>query len=494
MDEDLIKSRDEVTKEIYKTVFDKIDDLTELIKSSEDWKSEMSLLLKLSEEYTHLYHGYKDFPELSKQYPTKFEYYIQLLRDYMWKSIYYREKAINIIKEHRLIEVNGYTFMDVYLKYKYFVEYGYEYKYDDENEDFHLDIHGETFNDNINIVINDLKYANSGLYRTVRYFEREKNYEELFVWYEIRGDIFLMIQLLLLRAGEGLLDNARLALNCYKKSRENLEMFSESHISYGGIYGYPYQVNFFDELLNRNRFKGYNRSGVDKMKFIEKNIIKKRSKDFLEYKKYSNRDFLPSKEKFERKIQNLLDEYPHLRHNRNFNDWKNVIDYIHDLLLYNYDQRLLNTYVDNWKNEGDMQKWMQREIVRHLITTQNVSSFASGREVKKGGGNLDHYYKNIPICDKWKRDNDKHSYSTKIPQFIDDVFEEHKGQFLSYTQNDKLGVVLIVDSRTETRENKSPEIVDNCYKFKVINVNKNSAICFAIFVLQILDIYPSKRK
>lgn len=493
MDEELINTREEVTKEIYKKVFEKIEYLTESIKSSEDWKSELNLLLNLSEEYTQLYYAYRDFPDLSKDYPLKYEFYIQLIKDYMWKSIYYREKALNIIKEHRLIEVNSYIFMDVYLKYKFFIEYGFKFRYDENEKDFHLEIHGEAFKDNINIVINDLKYANSGIYYSIKYFEKEKNHEELFIWYEIRSDIYLIIQLLLMMTGKGLLDNAKLSLNCYKKSRENLQMISEPTTSYDGIYGYPYQVNFFDEILKSNGFRGYSRSGVEKMKFIEKNILMKDSKDYFEYKNYSKRDFLPSKERLDKKIQEQLEEYPYIHLNRNFNDWWVAIQYFHDLLLNNYDQRYLNTYVDKWKYEGDMQKFLQVGINYHL-RKQNEQPCNSGREVKKGGGNSDHYYKNIPICDKWIRDYGKRSYSTKVFEFIDQVYEEYKGQFLSYIQNVKLGIIVIVDSRTETRENKSPEIVDNCYKFKVIKVNKEIAMIFGIFVLQILDISPSKRK
>ena len=41
------------------------------------------------------------------------------------------------------------------------------FKYDENEKDFHLDIYGETFKDNINIVINDLKYANRGIYYTI---------------------------------------------------------------------------------------------------------------------------------------------------------------------------------------------------------------------------------------------------------------------------------------------------------------------------------------
>ena len=384
--------------------------------------------------------------------------------------------------------------MDVDLKYKYFVDLDYNYNYNDEEEGLYFDIYGESSKDKINIVINDLKYANRGVYNRLRYLEKEKNYEELFVWYEIWGDLYLAIQLLLMMAGEGLTDNAKLSLNCYKKSRENLLMFSEQQTFYDGIYGMPYQINFFDNLLKKNGFHGYDRRSVHKMEFIERNILHKGSQDYFEYRDFSKLDFLPSKEKLEKKLRDLLEEYPFLGVNTNFKEWKTAIEYFHGLLLYNYKQRYLNTYVNKWEREGDMQKWLQREIDRHLIISQNEPSFTSGREIKMGGGNCDHYYKNIPICDKWKRDSNASSYPIKISEFISKLYDHNKAQFHSYAQEVKLGIVVVVDSRSVTRENKSPDIADNCYRFSVNKVSEDAAICLVIFVLQISDIPPSERK
>ena len=493
MDENTLKTREEVTKEIYKPAFDNIANLTELLKSVEDWKSEVNLLLELSKEFKNLFYAYKDFPDLSKNYQNLCERYVQLRKGNLWKSIYYREKGLIILKEHGLIEVNYHLFTDVYQKYKYFIEYDHEYKHNKDEKDFYLDTYGETFKDSVNIVINDLKYANRGVYIQIRYFEEKRNYEELYIWYEIRGDIYLMIQLLLMITGEGLLDNAKIALSSYKKSRESLQVFAKPTTFYEGIYGYPYQTNFFDEILKIYGFTGYSRRVVEKMKFIEKKILEKNSTDFLEYKQYSNKQFLPTKDKLEKRIQDLLDKYPSMSINRNYNDWKIVLNYIHDLLVDNENQNYLNTYVNKWEKEADMQKWLQREINMHLREYREPS-YTSGREVKKSGGNCDHYYKNIPICDKWKRDNGEKPYSTNMFEFIDQVYDKHKAQFRSYIQDVKLGVVVLVDSRTVTRENKNPDIVDNSYKFVIDDLSEGDATCLAIFVLKISDTPPSKRK
>jgi hypothetical protein len=206
----------------------------------------------------------------------------------------------------------------------------------------------------------------------------------------------------------------------------------------------PYQTNFFDMLLKQSGFwSGYYGSVQDKKNFAEW-IFNDCPKEFKPYCEKSDRDFLPSKEKIDKKIQDLIEENPSLKFNRNIDDWKAVIEHFHRLLLHNYKERYLNTYVDNWKREDDMQKWMQREIDQHLV--QNKPSFTSGREVTIGGGNCDHYYKNIPICDKWKRDSNASSFPIKIFDFVDKVYENHKAQFFSYVQDVKLGVIVIVDS------------------------------------------------
>ena len=79
-------------------------------------------------------------------------------------------------------------------------------------------------------------------------------------------------------------------------------------------------------------------------------------------------------------------------------------------------------------------------------------------------------------------------------EFIDQVYVKHKAQFMSYIQDVKLGVVVLVDSRTVTRENKNPDIVDNSYKFVIDDLSEGDATCLAILVLKISDTPPSKRK
>ena len=502
----ICKTKDNIIKEIAKPTFDAIASMESELSTELDTDRKGTIYLNLSKEYKTMFYQYKDFLDEGmckicedenkiKCYEKNQiqKHYIQLSKGYLWKSVYYREKLLIMIKELGVIDYysNSNIFMDVDLKYRYFVEYSYTFKPDENEKDFYFDVFGETQNESINTIINDLRSANRAYYYIIKRYEEDKNYEELSIWYEVRGDLYLAIQLLLMQAGEGLSDNAKLAYDCYKKRFENLQMFADPKTAYGGIVGMPYQTNFFDMLLKQSEFWGSYYGSVQDKKNLAEWILNDCPKEFKPYGEKSDRDFLPSKERFDKRIQDLFEENPSLKFNSNIDDWKAVIEYFHSLLLYHYKERYLNTYVDNWKREDDMQKWVQREIDQHLV--QNKPPFTSGREATMGGGNCDHYYKNIPICDKWKRDSNASSYPIKIFDFVDKVCEKLKAQFFSYVQDVKLGVIVIIDSRTVTKENKNPDAVDCCYRFKVDKIN-NIDVCYAIFVFQVLDKTPSERK
>jgi len=108
----------------------------------------------------------------------------------LWNSINYREKCLRIIKENNVIEANDGIFMDVGLKYRYFITYDFE---EPKEEEFWFEKFGDTPNDKINIVINDLEYAKRGIYYTIKNYKKKEDYQELFIWCEVMGDLFLII-------------------------------------------------------------------------------------------------------------------------------------------------------------------------------------------------------------------------------------------------------------------------------------------------------------
>ena len=267
-----------------------------------------------------------------------------------------------------------------------------------------------------------------------------------------------------------------------------MKVFAKPTISYGGFYGLPYQINFFDPLLKSFGFKGYSQSSIDKMEFIEKELLKKESgMDYMEYSQ-----FLDNISILNNRISKLIKKYPILRSKKgDFEDWKTFLLFAHNEILdFNYEQRDLNSIVATWKGEVDMQKWIQRCMNRAFRVNRSEPSFFTGREIKKGGGDCDHYYKRIPICDKWKRDTGKRTYPTKIFDFIDKVYKDHYEQVKSYAGDVKLAVMIVVDSREVTR-NKNPNMVKDCYDFKI---NEQDGVITAIFVIQVSDTPPSKRK
>ena len=287
-----------------------------------------------------------------------------------------------------------------------------------------------------------------------------------------------------------MLDNAKQALVYYKESRENLKVFAKSTTYYAGIIGLAYQTNFFDPLLKSLGFKGYSESSIDKMKFIEKELLKKESG--MDYYDYLDSSFLDNKTILNNRIEKLINNYPVLKYRaKDLEDWKTFLKFVHDhILSYNYEQSDLNTLIDSWKREDDMQKWLQQRMNALLIEKRNEPSFHSVREAKSGGGSCDHNYEKIPICDKWKRDTNAKNYPEKIDDFIDRVYMDHYQQVKSYANDVKLAVMAVVDSREVTR-NRNPDMVKDCYKIKI---NEGDGVFTAIFVIQVSDIPPSKRK
>ena len=485
-------TREKIKNEIYEKDRNEIGIFKEKLVNTSNTEDKANIYWQLSDKYKLLFWGYAEesaiFTNTSKE-----EYYKQLEKDYLWNSIYYREKCLQIIKQNYAIEANDGFFMDVGLKYRYFIRYDYE---EIKEDGFQLEKFGDTSNEKINIIINDLEYAKRGLYYTITYYVKENNYEELFIWCEVMGDLYLIIQLLLIKGGRNdLLDNAKQSLKFYKESRENLKVFAKPTVHYACIHGLPYQTNFFDPLLKSFGFKGYSESSIDKMKFIEKEILKKENSmdniDFT-YMDYSESPFYNNKTILSNRIERLINKYPELKYKEiELEDWKIVLNFIHDhILSFNYEQRDLNNLVDSWKREDDMQKWLQHRLNIFLIEKKNEPSFYSLREVISGGGSCDHIYKRIPICDKWKRESNAKTYPVEIGDFIDRVYKDHYQQVKSYANDVKLAVMAIVDSREVTRRT-NPDLIKDCYKFKI---NEQDGVITAIFVIQVSDIPPSKRK
>ena len=478
-------TREKIKNEIYEGDKKEIDILKNKLINAIEWEERGNIYRQLSEKYKMLFWGYAEEPIIFKDTPKE-EYYKRMIKDYLWNSIYHREKSLRIIKEHGVIEANYVFFMDIGLKFRYFIENRYdEYKEDD----FWFEKSGNTEDEKINIIINDLDYAKRGLYYIIKNYEKKKNHEELFYWYEVMGDLYLIIQLLMNKGGKtDLLDDTKLALENYKKSKSNLKFFEEPTIHYSGIYGLPYQTNFFNPLLKSFGFKGYSQSSIDKMEFIEKRLLKR--ENGFEFMELSKSPFYDDKTLLNNKIELLIEKHPELIYRGlDFEDWKTVVNFIHDKVLsYNFNQRNLNNIVNKWEMEPDMQKWLQLSL-EYLKYNIN-ESFLSGREIKKGGGNCDHYYKNITISDKWKRDTNAKAYPTKINEFIDKVYKDHYGQVKYYANDSKLAVIVVVDSR-EYIKNNPPALVKECYDFKI---NEQDGIIIAIFVIQVSEITPSESK
>ncbi|KKL09782.1 hypothetical protein LCGC14_2562430, partial [marine sediment metagenome] len=302
-------TREEVKNEIYEKDKNKIVILKEKLVNASKTEDKANIYWQLSEKYKLLFWGYAEESVIFKN-TSKEEYYKQLEKDYLWNSIYYREKCLKIIKQNYVIEANDSFFMDVGLKYRYFIRYEYE---EIKEEGFQFEKFGNTSNEKINIIINDLEYAKRGMYYLIKRYKEENDHEELFIWCEVMGDLYLIIQLLLIEGGRSdLLDNARLSMEYYKESRESLKVFAKPTTHYGGIYGLRYQTNFFDPLLKSLGFEGFSQSSIDKMEFIEKELLKKKSG--MDYMEYLESPFFSDKRILNNRIEKLVQKYPELEY------------------------------------------------------------------------------------------------------------------------------------------------------------------------------------
>ena len=170
----ICRTKDNIIKDIAKPTLDTIESMESELLTELDTNRKGTIYLNLSKEYKTMFYQYKDFlnegmckicedeNRIKCNEKNKIQkHYVQLAKKYLWKSVYYREKLLIMIKELCVIDYpsNSNIFMDVDLKYRYFVEYGYTFKSDENEKDFYFDIFGETQNESINTIINDLKYA-----------------------------------------------------------------------------------------------------------------------------------------------------------------------------------------------------------------------------------------------------------------------------------------------------------------------------------------------
>ncbi len=198
-------TREKIKNEIYEQDKKDIGILKEELVNASKPPQKALIYWRLSKKFKLLFWGYAEESAIFKN-TSKEEYYKHLEKDYLWNSIYYREKFLHFTKQNDLIEANDGIFMGVGLKYRYFIRNDYE---EIKEDGFQFDKFGDTNNEKINIIINDMEYGKRGMYYTINQYEKEKNHEELFCWCEVMGDLFLIIQLLLIKGGRNdLLDNA----------------------------------------------------------------------------------------------------------------------------------------------------------------------------------------------------------------------------------------------------------------------------------------------
>jgi len=91
-------TREEVKNEIYEKDRNEIGILKEKLINTSESKEKANIYWQLSEKFKLLFWGYAEESAIFKD-TSKEEYYKQLEKDYLWNSIYYREKFLQIVKQ-----------------------------------------------------------------------------------------------------------------------------------------------------------------------------------------------------------------------------------------------------------------------------------------------------------------------------------------------------------------------------------------------------------
>ena len=141
-------TREKIKNEIYEKDRNEISILKEKLVNTSKSNYKANIYWQLFEKYKLLFWGYAEEAAIFKN-TSKEEYYKQLEKDYLWNSIYYHEKCLQIIKQKHVVEANDGIFSDVGLKYRYFIRYDYE---EIKEDGFQLEKFGNTSNEKINII------------------------------------------------------------------------------------------------------------------------------------------------------------------------------------------------------------------------------------------------------------------------------------------------------------------------------------------------------
>jgi len=467
-----------------------VDKLISSLNQIEDNKLKIERLYKISSEFkilSVLSENKKAMTESIIKFYNQNENDIILKlieeqNNFQWKAIYYLEKSRRMIKDLNIVPRNYKFFDDIYAEYFWFIEKNRGVM--EEKEIF--DQWTPTPSPGLNIIINNLIYTQSGIKLILDYSTDTNNLENLFLYYEVMGDLYFLKFLLTKKIYNKTAGITYLyfATKSYEKSLQNKLLTERREIHREGIIGFDYQ-DILNRLLEEEGFKGAIYDVSSKLSYISHRY------------KYNIRDLsitfegepINYKKPIFKKINN------HLRKIKIFEAedldsheraWKYVLERLGFCLLHSFrDSHFYRKLAENWKKEKEMDLWFAHQF--YQLAIEKKLSYA--QEPLVGGGECEHMINSIPIEDKIVDKSD----CIEMVDFLEERYRLHYPQTRQYALGEsKYAVILITDRRSGVKSgNIRPSAPEKCILFKK---NEEDNIWCALFVFQVFTKSPSKLK
>lgn len=456
---------------------EEINELKTKISSVEDPEKEFNFLQKIAESYYILSEQYKLRRNLTK-----------LLNDYNEMMDAKRQSFISIEKSLFILRKNS---IDVLNNAHWFIRnIGFEYDYlitHSGEVPSEIDLYYSSFSPYPNRVLNILVNNISEYQRIIGIFineaKRKADYDNIFIYSEVMGDLFLFKQLLI----EDLidvnivryLDNAHFSYYYYDKALQNRYKVDEREVAKFGLVdteGHNYQ-NVMYLILEKRGFPFFVRSMLEeKIKFMN-NL----------YPFTINRIYFPPfRSNTHDKLYSLLKDTKIPNYDEHDKIFIKLCEWLCNMLNMAYDnKKYFRQPAQDWNAEEQMHTWMERELKIFEVYTNHKYN----REAESGGGKCEHWIDTIPLDDKLVSD---YEGVENIQDFISSVYEKYGDQVIQYAEGkkSKYSFLIVADVRDEIKNHlirRSP-----CHKCIDIKYDSEYKIWIWFFVFQALYKPPSK--
>jgi hypothetical protein len=391
------------------------------------------------------------------------------------------EKSLSILRKNSIYVLNNANW--------FIRNIGFEYDYlitHNGNIPNEIELYYSSFSPYPNRVLNILFNNISEYQRIIGFYivkaEQEADYNNVFIYSEVMGDLFLFKQLLI----EDLIDvnvmryidNAQFSYNFYDKALQNRYKVDRREVATFGLVdtqGYNYQ-DVIHLILKKRGFPSLIRSMLEeKIKLINK----------IYPFTINRKEFPPFRSNTHDKLYSLVKEIKIPIYDEYDKIFIKLCEWLCDMLNRAYDnKKYFRKPAQDWNIEEQMHIWMERELKIFEVYTNHKYH----REAESGGGKCEHWIDTIPLEDKLISDYED---VENIEEFKTAVYEDYGNQVIQYAEGkkSKFGFLIIADVRQEIKDHlisRSP-----CHKCIDIKYDSEYKIWIGILVFQALNKSPS---